>query len=103
MSNKTQEITFFRGRCLYKFLVSRGAYRKYLFNSLQINSERFNPKNKIEVLTWLDRNPPMSAFSWHCTPEGDNYWCTLNSKWNTFYRDKMLKLPKVKNGKKFVF
>ena len=92
MANKTKEITFFRGRCLYKFLVSKGAYRKYLFNSLQINSERFNPRNKMEVLTWLDRNPPMAAFSWYCTPEGDSYWCNLNSKWNAFYRIESLKL-----------
>lgn len=108
MANKTKEIPFFRGRCLYKFLVSKGAYRQYLFNSLQannkrFNSERFNPRNKIDVLTWLDRNPPMSAFSWHCTPEGVSYWCTLSIEWNTFYREKMLKLPKVKNGEKFVF
>jgi hypothetical protein len=81
------KIPYFRGRCLYRFLISRGIYRQYLFNSVEdIAHKSLNIKNKDDILKWLDKNTIMSAFIWNSTNEGDVFWSKINDEWNKNYR-----------------
>jgi hypothetical protein len=80
-----------KGRCLYIFLVKHGIYRNYLYNV--INDTDINGVNKLKILTnkkvilgYMDRNGILAAFSWHYTPEGENFWSDMNSKWHKSYR-----------------
>ena len=81
-----KENLFDTGRLLYKFLVSKGAYRQYLFNSLKNDCCRdLNQINKMKILAWLQRKSIVCAFTWADTLEGQNYWSRLNNEWKAFY------------------
>ena len=74
MRDKTE---FTSGRQLYKFLVSKGAYRRYLSNSFKGNKKI----SKNLILYWLDTHQIATAFSWYGSLEGFDYWADLNLQW----------------------
>ena len=83
--------SYFRGRCLYRFLISKGLYRQYLFNSANQfikNGKKvpFNPKDKETVLKWLHEQSIMSAFGWFGSLEGGVFWRSVNDEWTKSYR-----------------
>lgn len=84
-------ISYFGGRCLYRFLISKGLYRQYLFNSVNKfikNGKKvpFNPKDKKDVLKWLHEQSIIGAFNWFDSLEGGVFWRSVNDEWTKSYR-----------------
>ena len=106
----TEKHILLRGRLRFKFLVTNGVYRQYLFNTIryykEIKNEKppFNPKDNNSVLKWLDKKPVATSFSWMGTIEGHSFWSDIHYRQEDFVKewyDKQLKT--VKELKNFGF
>lgn len=59
-----------------KFLYANGIYSKFMYNIISCKKYRQLNKNILGPSGFI-----ISSFAWYVTPEGSDFWGTINTKW----------------------
>jgi len=82
-------IKVLNSKLMYKFLKKRGALQIYCQNAMAFRKPTIEVKTKEDIIRLIGTNNNSINFSfvWKGTPQGHNYWQTLDSDFYTYLQE----------------